>query len=473
MTGGEGFPDAMDAAAFTGPIGDTVQALEQRVETCREALLAEVLVFFGNALGRTAHMRVARTVHYGNEFVVLVGQSSRARKGTVRDVAADLVAFADPVWAERGVLSGATSGEGIIAAVRDPTSKRRRATKKEKDDEDLAGLIDQDGFIVEELDPGVGDKRVVFDEAELSSVFKVATRDGNTLSERFRKFYDKGSDQIVNKNTPMKATNAHVSINGHITREELRARLTELDSANGWANRFVYVATRRVRRLPGEVIGDYDLAELAQPLGDAVSWAREHEPQMTWDESAWERWKEFYAAVPDDVHGIVGALSARAEAHVLRFAIIYAAADRSTRIRLEHLQAALAVWAYFEQSVAWAWEGMVGNPDADRILRALAEAGESGLSRTTITHDLFSHSRKVVAIDVALVLLSDAGVAVCGSVQTGGRPAEWWWHHDFAPQDGEAGRNGAEGAKAPTFAPFAPFGPTSPPRENADEPEAS
>ena len=57
-----------------------------------------------------------------------------------------------------------------------------------------------------------------------------------------RTFYDKGSDQIVNKNTPMKATNAHVSINGHITREELRARLTELDSANGWANRFVVLS---------------------------------------------------------------------------------------------------------------------------------------------------------------------------------------------------------------------------------------
>ena len=89
----------------------------------------------------------------------------------------------------------------------------------------------------------------------------------------------------------MKATNAHEP-NGHITREEIRARLTELDSANGWGNRFLYCATRRVRRLPGTIIEDEELLELARPLGDAIAWAREHEPQMTWDPAAWARWQE-------------------------------------------------------------------------------------------------------------------------------------------------------------------------------------
>jgi hypothetical protein len=454
---GAGFPDPMPAAAFTGPIGETVLALEAQVETCREALLAETLVFFGNVLGRTAHVRVARTHHYANEFVVLVGQSSRSRKGTVRDVAVDLVGFADPVWQERGVLSGATSGEGIIAAVRDPTRKRRRANRKEKADADLAAQIDSEGYLVEVLDEGVEDKRAVFDEAELSSVFKVALREGNTLSERFRKFYDKGSDQITNKNSPMRATAAHVSINGHITREELRARLTELDSANGWANRFVYVATRRVRRLPGHVIGDFDLAELAQPLGEAIVWARASEPELAWEESAWKDWCRFYAAVPDDVHGIAGALAARAEAHVLRFAIIYAVAERSSEITFAHLDAALAVWDYCERSIAWAWDGMIGNADADRIVEGLLVAGESGLSRTAV-RDLFSHDRKAAAIDVALALLRDAGVAVRGLVETGGRPAEWWWHRDFA-RDAPPGPNRTERTERGERGDFGPFGP--------------
>ena len=109
--------------------------------------------------------------------------------------------------------------------------------------------------ITDEVDPGVSDKRRVFDEGELSAVFKIALRDGNTLSERLRTFYDKGRGEVTNKNTPMRATDAHICINGHITVEELRERLTELDAASGWANRFLYAATQRVQRLPfGEPI---------------------------------------------------------------------------------------------------------------------------------------------------------------------------------------------------------------------------
>jgi hypothetical protein len=42
---------------------------------------------------------------------------------------------------------------------------------------------------------------------------------------------------------------------------------------------------------------------------------------MRWDAAAEERWAAFYNTVVDDVTGMVGALTARAEAHVLRFAL--------------------------------------------------------------------------------------------------------------------------------------------------------
>lgn len=455
-----GFPAPMRAEAFTGPLGDIALALEPDVEACREALLAELIVFFGNAVGRTAHMQVARTRHHANEFIVLVGQSSRARKGTTRDVAADLVGFADPVWAEVGITSGATSGEGIVSAVRDPTRKRRRATKAEKKDITLTHDIDADGYIEELVDPGVGDKRRVFDEAELSGVFKVAMRDGNTLSERFRKFYDKGTDQIVNKNSPMKATGAHISINGHITREAVRAHLTELDAANGWANRFVYFASRRVRRLPGTIIVEEELKELGVPLGSAIAWAREYEPQLTWGAAAWERWVDFYNALSDDVKGIVGALTARAEAHVMRFALIYAVADKAAEVGLAHLDAALAVWDYTVRSVEWAWEGMHGNPHAERVLRALHAAGATGMARSSL-RDLFSHDRKVAVFEEALRFLAEHELAVSRTVPTAGRPAEWWWHRDFAaaPDRAKTGKNPEKGEH--TF-PYRDFRPSSP-----------
>jgi hypothetical protein len=461
------FPEPMADAAFIGPLGATVLALEAQVETCREALLIETLVFFGNAIGRTAYFQVSRSRHYANEYVVLLGNSSRARKGTVRDVAVDLVSFADQGWADDAVISGAGSGEGIIAAVRDRQTRRRKAKKKEKEDLDLTHEIDADGYITEEIDPGVGDKRRVFDEGELSAVFKVATREGNTVSERLRTLYDSGAGQIVNKNSPMKATNAHVSVNGHITREEIRLRLTELDAANGWANRFVYCATRRVRRLPGGTITDEALYDLTQPLGHAIAWAREHEPRMSWEPSAWQRWKAFYNGVSDDVVGMVGALTARSEAHVLRLALTFAVADRVERVRLEHLEAALSVWDYCARSVAWVWADALGHPDADRILGALRDAGAAGLSRTSI-RDLFSHDKRSTAIDATLALLADRRLAEARMVPTAGRSAEWWWLSDTVPTGTERDqRDGKAG-----FGPIGPDPSRSGPPENNGQVDA-
>ena len=186
------WPAPMRSEAFYGPLGDAVKALEDQIEACREALLIETLVFFGSALGRTAFAQVQRTRHYANLYVALVGRSSRSRKGSTRDVAVDLVGWADLSWKAEAIIGGATSGEGIVASVRDPQRKRRRATRDERKDPMLLNVIDDDGFIDEEVDPGVGDKRRVFDEGELSAIFKIATRDGNTLSERLRTFYDQG-----------------------------------------------------------------------------------------------------------------------------------------------------------------------------------------------------------------------------------------------------------------------------------------
>jgi hypothetical protein len=49
------------------------------------ALLAQFLVCFGTAIGRTAHYAVEASRHFGNEFVVLVGSSSKGRKGSSWD----------------------------------------------------------------------------------------------------------------------------------------------------------------------------------------------------------------------------------------------------------------------------------------------------------------------------------------------------------------------------------------------------
>ncbi len=257
----------------------------------------------------------------------------------------------------------------------------------------------------------------------------------------------------------MKATNAHISINGHVTREELRARLDALDAANGWGNRFLFCATRRARRLPAVVITDEDLAPHASELALGIAWAREHNPCLRWGDEAFREWCAFYNAASDDVRGIVGALTARSEAHVLRLALMYAVADRSAELRREHLDAARAVWRYCEDSVAWIWEGKLGDPDAERILEPLRAAGLPGMSRTSI-RDLFSHDKDARAIDDALALLADHRLAVARMVPTGGRSAQWWWAAEhFAESQGPGTERDERDQSPPEGRHFGPFGP--------------
>ena len=51
-------------------------------------------------------------------------------------------------------------------------------------------------------------------------------------------------------------------------------------------------------------------------------------------------WREIYNNIDDDVHGIHGALVARAEAQMLRLQMLYALLDGSSEISLEHVAAA-------------------------------------------------------------------------------------------------------------------------------------
>ena len=71
-------------------------------------------------------------------------------------------------------------------------------------------------------------------EEELSSIFNVSNRDGNTLSPIVRKTWD--SPPVLHntvKTNPIQASDPHVSIVGHTTDDELRRTLTAKERANG------------------------------------------------------------------------------------------------------------------------------------------------------------------------------------------------------------------------------------------------
>lgn len=124
-----GWPTPPDPVAYHGRPGQIVQRIAPHTEADPVAILAQLLVACGALIGRGAHYRVEATLHHPNEFVVLVGTSAKARKGSSFDHIARLLSAVDPGFASR-LTTGLSSGEGLIWAVRDPQDQDHGATDK-------------------------------------------------------------------------------------------------------------------------------------------------------------------------------------------------------------------------------------------------------------------------------------------------------------------------------------------------------
>jgi hypothetical protein len=407
------WPQPMAPDAFHGIAGQFVGRVEPYCEGDPAALLVQFLIAFGNRVGRSAHYMVGATRHYMNLFACLVGITSKARKGTSWHHIKEMMIDVELGQARNGFVSGLSSGEGLISAVRDP----------EPDTVDNEGNVKKGA-------PGIVDKRLMVTQGEFCSVLKVMDREGNILSGILRDAWDDGTLRVMTKR-PMKATEAHISIIGHITRDELRSHLTETDKANGFANRFLWLCVTRSKFLPeGEGVPRVEMQEIEERLAPLLNKARTVE-QMQRDEEAKDLWATVYAALSEGEMGLVGSVIARAEAQVLRLSCIYALLDGSEIVCVQHLRAALAVWSYCEASCRYIFGDSMGDPVADSILAALKERSE-GMTRTEI-RDLFGRNKSKAQIDVALSSLMERSKIDKRTESTGGRPVEVWFallHND-------------------------------------------
>jgi len=389
------WPAPPAAAVYHGLAGQITQTIAPHTEADPVAILAQLLVAFGAAVGRGAYFQVEATRHHPNEFLVLVGDSAKARKGSSWDHVRRLLDHADPTLAAR-TLTGLSSGEGLIWAIRDRT-----------DD-----------------DSGVSDRRLLVIEPEFASVLKTAGRDISTLSPTLRTAWDGRPLAILTRSAPARATDAHVALIGHITATELRHHISAVELANGLLNRFLLIACRRVRLLPdGSNPNPLHGSDLDHRLAVAIAAARDT-GHVEFSAPARARWHDAYRHLAQPQPGIAGLLGARAEAHVIRLALIYTLLDRARHIDVAHLEAALELQAYTIRSAAWALEPDTGDPLAEQIHTALRHAPD-GLTRTQL-RDLLHRNAPARRVDQALANLAAAGKADRQRILTGGRPAELW-----------------------------------------------
>jgi len=276
------------------------------------------------------------------------------------------------------------------------------------------------------VDEGEPDKRLMVLESELAGPLKVMSREGNTLSVVLREAWDGDRFRTLTKNSPTKATGAHVSLISHVTKEELLRHLNETEQANGFANRIHWLLVKRSKELPfGGDWDKVDKAPLIERLRSALKFGKSA-GEISWGESARAAWQKIYGTLSEGKLGLFGAVVGRAEAQVVRLATLYAVMDESHTIERDHLNAALALWDYAEESARYIFGDATGDPVADQIAEALRATGQEGLTRTEI-RDLFKRHKSADRIDRALTLLLKTGRARRTLEDTGGRPTERWF----------------------------------------------
>lgn len=388
------WPDPPADAAFCGLIGEIVGVLAPATEADPTAILVQLLVSLGTALGRGPHYRVGASRHGTNEFVILVGPSGSGRKGSSWDAVEAVLGEVDEAFVAGRVVAGLSSGEGLIWHVRDG----------------------QHG--------GASDPRLLVLEPELASVLKASSREANTLSPVLRNAWDGRALQVITKHDPARASGAHVSIIGHITADELVRHVSGLEMANGFINRFLLIAVRRVRLLPEGGEPDHvALAPLLSRLRDALRHARS-QGAVGLDAEARTLWWEHYGRLSAGRPGLLGAVLGRPEAHVVRLALVYALLDHAPSIGVTHLQGALALWDYAARSAAFVFGDSLGDRAAEQIWAAISRR-EGAVTRTEI-RDLFDRNKSKAEIDAALSALVAAGRIERAVITGRGRPAEVW-----------------------------------------------
>jgi hypothetical protein len=390
-------PPELGAAAYTGFVGDFLRAVGPLTEATDAAILLHLLagsgVFFGNSTYVFAGDRQPPRING-----VLFGPTARGRKGTAWGPVRELLRRRDAKFADEQITSGLSSGEGLIAAVSDKRTKN-----------------DDGGEEIE-----VKDKRLLVIEPEFAKVAKQTERTGNILSPILRESYDSGNLSVLTKN-PLHARDAHIGIVGHSTPGELKAAFPAIEMANGFGNRFLWFATLSDKDMPFVEPIPEDVLEAFVSRPGFTSF-RERQGRFDLDQEAKKQWQAVYSSLRCERPGMVGAMTARGESIVLRVALIYALLDNAADIRVEHLNAALAVWNYNVKSVEILFGDKSGNSLADNLLRLLS----AGPTRLT---ELHAHTSAPAAeIRKNLEQLEAAGLIRKAIVKGpgAGRPAEVW-----------------------------------------------
>ena len=399
------FTGVLHPAALHGIAGAFVKTVSPHSESDPVGLLAQFLVVCGSIIGRGSNFRVESSPHYTNEMLVLVGESSRGRKGSSLNWVLEVARAVDPAWAKDCVSRGLSRVEGLIWAVRDPVYQHKVARSKQ--DKERAG---EDGMVTDLVDVGIEDKRLLVIESELANVLSQLQREGNTLSPLMRTSWDGDDLNSMTKNSPVKSTAPHISLNAHITAHELKSQMSNVSYWNGLANRLLFFYVRRTKLLPrGGELTSSAIDSIAADVRAAVQFSRTV-GSVGMTEEAWERWDKVYRTLAAaEPQGMLGAVLGRVEPHIRRLAVIYALLDHRSEVGVSHLTAAMALVDYYIRSCQFIFGENVISADQQKVVSVLDDNGGS-LTQTEISTIVFQKHKSSQQLQELSQQMTEAGV---------------------------------------------------------------
>ena len=388
--------------AYWGIGGDITKRLCVKAESDPAGVLIQLYTFIGSIVGRKVYVEVEANKLYPNLFTLLVGDSSRGRKGTSYNMVKSIFKpyFSD--FVECNIKSGLFSGQGLTFHLRDEVK-------------DAAGVV---------TDKGIVDKRLLVKESEFASCLNANKMDASILSTTLRDAYDSVNLTNLVKNNGHSATEPHVSIIGHITPKELLIKLNSVDIANGFANRFLFVYVERQKPI---INFNDDRSELINELSFEVSKRIEHiklNGKVQFSPEALKIWEIIYFKLSGGCSGIVGDLHARATTHITKLSLIISLLNQDRDISEKSLIAAIHLWQYCSDSVNFLYSNSLGDESLDALYSTIKEKPE-GASRTDI-RDLFSKNKSKLGVNQLLKSLESSGLVYSERIKTSGAPKEVW-----------------------------------------------
>ena len=380
--------------AFHGVAGRVLRILAPHTEAHPAALLLQLLAAFGNLIGPGPHCMVESARHPLNLFVILVGDSSKARKGTSWNWIANLFAGVDPSWLATRVSTARLTATGLVQTLQNQQPPT--------------------------------DRRLLVLAEEFATVLHGLKRGNGHLSPLLRSAWDHGNLPTLHMQQNLRATGTHISLIAHITEQELDHHFERSLADNGFANRCLWTCVQRSNCLPdGGSPSTADLAAVSACLQRAVSWATA-QPEIRFhrDPAASQLWADVYPELSYRDPSLRGAATSRGEAQALRLSALYAALDCSATVTVAHLQAAFAVWDYCCESAEHLFGISARDAVADRIREAI-ETTPEGLSKTQIRR-LFHGHVDTRRIDAALQQLAVIGSIGHKPQPTPGRLSTVW-----------------------------------------------